>query len=174
MDKEIKKKIAKNRFKILQNIICFEIEKIENSSAKFISKKWEKNPKKNEGGGEYRILKNGRIFEKVGKLFYNEDGNIEFSPDHSLNFNQDAFGLRSLQITKRNQARSESSISSMSAAAAIILLICITLLSLPFLFFLQYYLLLYDIHKHHKKLQDYHSSINPNDLYQSPKAKNDE
>ena len=46
MDKEVKKKIAKNWFKILQNIICFEIERLENSSAKFISRKWEKNPKK--------------------------------------------------------------------------------------------------------------------------------
>ena len=46
--------------------------------------------------------------------------------------------------------------------------IFITLLSPAFLFFVQYYLLLYDIHRHHKKLQDYHSSINPNDLYQSP------
>ena len=69
MDKEIKKKIVKNWFKILQNIICFEIEKLDNSPAKFTCKKWEKNPKKNEGGGEYRILKNGKIFEKVGVNF---------------------------------------------------------------------------------------------------------
>ena len=74
MDKEIKKKITKNWFKLLQNIICFEIEKLENSSAKFICKKWEKNPKKNEGGGEYRILKNGKIFEKVGVNFSEVNG----------------------------------------------------------------------------------------------------
>ena len=74
MDKEVKKKIAKSWFKILQNIICFEIEKLENSSAKFISKKWDKNPRKNEGGGEYRILKNGKIFEKVGVNFSEVNG----------------------------------------------------------------------------------------------------
>jgi len=74
MDKEVKKKIAKSWFKILQNIICFEIEKLENSSAKFVCNKWEKNPKKNEGGGEYRILKNGKIFEKVGVNFSEVNG----------------------------------------------------------------------------------------------------
>ena len=79
MDKEVKKKIAKNWFKILQNIICFEIERLENSPAKFISRKWEKNPKKNEGGGEYRILKNGKIFEKVGVNFSEVNG--KFSKD---------------------------------------------------------------------------------------------
>ena len=30
MDKEIKKKLASNWFKLLQNIICDDIEKIEN------------------------------------------------------------------------------------------------------------------------------------------------
>ena len=79
MDKEVKKKIAKNWFKILQNIICLEIERLENSSVKFISRKWEKNPKKNDGGGEYRILKNGKIFEKVGVNFSEVSG--RFSKD---------------------------------------------------------------------------------------------
>ena len=46
MNKEIKKKIARNWFKLLQNVICFEIEKLEKSSAKFVCKKWEKNKKK--------------------------------------------------------------------------------------------------------------------------------
>ena len=79
MDEEIKKKIAKNWFKILQNTICLEIEKLENSSAKFISKKWEKSPKKKEGGGEYRILKNGKVFDKVGVNFSEVNG--KFSKD---------------------------------------------------------------------------------------------
>ena len=79
MDKEVKKQITKNWFKVLQNIICFEIEKLDNSNAKFICKKWEKNPKKNEGGGEYRILKNGRIFEKVGVNYSEVSG--KFSKD---------------------------------------------------------------------------------------------
>ena len=69
MDKEFRKKIVSNWFKTLQNIICFEVEKLEKSSVKFVYTKWEKNKKRNEGGGEYRILKNGKIFEKVGVNF---------------------------------------------------------------------------------------------------------
>ena len=59
--------------------IGLEIEKLENSSAKFISKKWEKSPKKKEGGGEYRILKNGKVFDKVGVNFSEVNG--KFSKD---------------------------------------------------------------------------------------------
>ena len=66
MDKEIKKKLARNWFKILQDVICNEIETLESSPVKFISTSWNKNLLKEEGGGEYRILKNGKIFEKVG------------------------------------------------------------------------------------------------------------
>ena len=69
MDKEIKKKIASNWFKLLQNIICEDIEKIENKKTKFKSKIWSRNKIKDEGGGEFRILKNGKIFEKVGVNF---------------------------------------------------------------------------------------------------------
>ena len=69
MDKEIKKKLARNWFKLLQNIICNDIEKLENNKKKFISKTWNKNKIKDEGGGEFRILKDGKIFEKVGVNF---------------------------------------------------------------------------------------------------------
>ena len=69
MDKEIKKKLASNWFRLLQNIICDDIEKIENKKIKFKSKKWNRNKIKDEGGGEFRILKNGKIFEKVGVNF---------------------------------------------------------------------------------------------------------
>ena len=69
MDKEIKKKLSRNWFKLLQDIICHEIESLEYKDKKFIKKRWFKNTKKNEGGGEYRILKNGKIFEKVGVNF---------------------------------------------------------------------------------------------------------
>ena len=74
MDEKIKKEIAKKWFKTLQNIICLEIEKIENSPKKFVSKKWIKNKKKNEGGGEFRILSNGKIFENVGVNFSQVNG----------------------------------------------------------------------------------------------------
>ena len=69
MDKEIKKKIARNWFKILQDIICNEIKDLEGSSVDFISNSWNRNKFKDEGGGEYRILRNGKIFEKVGVNF---------------------------------------------------------------------------------------------------------
>ena len=69
MKEEIKKKLARDWFKILQDMICFEIEKIEKNKVKFKSTNWERNKIKNEGGGEYRILKNGKIFEKVGVNF---------------------------------------------------------------------------------------------------------
>ena len=69
METNIKKKLAKNWFKTLQDMVCFEIEEIENNKKKFISNRWKKNKKKDEGGGEYRILKNGKVFEKVGVNF---------------------------------------------------------------------------------------------------------
>ena len=69
MDKEIKKKLASNWFKLLQNIICDDIERIENKKIKFKFKKWNRSKIKDEGGGEFRILKNGKIFEKVGVNF---------------------------------------------------------------------------------------------------------
>ena len=46
MKTDIKKKLAKNCFKILQDMVCFEIEEIEKSKKKFISSHWEKNKKK--------------------------------------------------------------------------------------------------------------------------------
>ena len=69
MDKEIKKKLASNWFKLLQNVICDDIEKIENKKIKFEPKTWIRSKTKDEGGGEFRILKNGKIFEKVGVNF---------------------------------------------------------------------------------------------------------
>ena len=69
MDKEIKRKISRNWFKVLQEMICNEIESLEGKSDKFVSKNWVRNPNKDEGGGEYRILKNGKLFDKVGVNF---------------------------------------------------------------------------------------------------------
>ncbi len=69
MNLEIKKDLASNWFKMLQESICYRIEKLEKSHIKFISTNWKRNSKKDEGGGEYRILKNGKIFDKVGVNF---------------------------------------------------------------------------------------------------------
>jgi coproporphyrinogen III oxidase len=69
MNKEIKQKLACNWFKSLQNIICNDIEQLEKNKTKFKSKMWERNKIKDEGGGEFRVLKAGKIFEKVGVNF---------------------------------------------------------------------------------------------------------
>ena len=69
MDISIKKDLASNWFKLLQNAICDDILKIEKNKVNFQSTSWNRSSKKDEGGGEYRILKNGKIFEKVGVNF---------------------------------------------------------------------------------------------------------
>ena len=69
MDLEIKKNITSNWFKILQNTICDSIIKLEKNKINFRSTTWKRNPKKDEGGGEYKILKNGKVFDKVGVNF---------------------------------------------------------------------------------------------------------
>ena len=74
METDIKKKLARNWFKVLQDMICFEIEEIEKNKKKFTSSHWKRNKKKDEGGGEYRILENGKIFEKVGVNFSEVSG----------------------------------------------------------------------------------------------------
>ena len=68
MEKDIKKKLVRNWFKILQDMICNEINELENKN-NFKSTHWQRSKKRDEGGGEYRILENGRIFEKVGVNF---------------------------------------------------------------------------------------------------------
>ena len=69
MDLDIKKDLASNWFKLLQNAICDDILKLEKNKIKFKSTTWKKNKNKNEGGGEYRIINEGKIFEKVGVNF---------------------------------------------------------------------------------------------------------
>ena len=69
MNKEIKKKLASNWFRLLQDIICNDLEKIEKNKIKFKSKIWHRSKVKDEGGGEFRVLKSGKIFEKVGVNF---------------------------------------------------------------------------------------------------------
>ena len=69
MDEIIKKKLARNWFKTLQEVICQEIEELEGKKKVFKIKNWERGIKSNEGGGQFRILENGKIFEKVGVNF---------------------------------------------------------------------------------------------------------
>ena len=69
MDIKIKKKLTRNWFKILQEVVCKDIEQIEKKKNIFISKDWKRGKNGNEGGGQFRIFENGRIFEKVGVNF---------------------------------------------------------------------------------------------------------
>ena len=66
MNTEIKKDLTSNWFKMIQESICHSISDLENNNISFKSTRWKKNNKKDEGGGEFRILKNGKIFDKVG------------------------------------------------------------------------------------------------------------
>ena len=76
MKDNIKKKLASNWFKILQNSICEDIEKIEGKKNIFKSKTWKRSKKKDEGGGEFRIFENGKIFDKVGVNFSKVNGKL--------------------------------------------------------------------------------------------------
>ena len=69
MDLDIKKDLTSNWFKLLQEAICNDINELENRKTKFISHTWKRNQNKDEGGGEYRILKDGKVFDKVGVNF---------------------------------------------------------------------------------------------------------
>jgi coproporphyrinogen III oxidase len=69
MDLDIKKDLASNWFKLLQEAFCNDISGLENNKLKFKSTNWKRNQIKDEGGGEYRILKDGKIFDKVGVNF---------------------------------------------------------------------------------------------------------
>ena len=73
----IKQKLARYWFTTLQDIICFEIKNLEKEFSKgknklpnkFEHQKWRRSNKNDEGGGEFRILRNGLVFEKVGVNF---------------------------------------------------------------------------------------------------------
>ena len=69
MDQYIKKKLAKNWFKTLQEVLCREIEEKEDNKTKFKITNWNRSKNSDEGGGQYRILENGKIFDKVGVNF---------------------------------------------------------------------------------------------------------
>ncbi|MDC3049660.1 oxygen-dependent coproporphyrinogen oxidase [Candidatus Pelagibacter sp.] len=69
MDQYIKKKLVKNWFKTLQEVLCREIEEKEGNRTKFKITNWNRSKSNDEGGGQYRILENGKIFDKVGVNF---------------------------------------------------------------------------------------------------------
>ena len=61
----LKQELTKQWFKNLQEIICKNIEEIENKKVLFKTKKWLRNSNKDEGGGESKLLENGQVFDKV-------------------------------------------------------------------------------------------------------------
>ena len=69
MKLNIKQELTKQWFRNLQEIICKNIEDIEKNKVLFKSKKWSRNQNNNEGGGEYKLLENGKVFDKVGVNF---------------------------------------------------------------------------------------------------------
>ncbi len=82
MDIFLKKKLASNWFKLLQDAMCYEFEKIELDYGKKRTKKnklfkkdiWKKSNSKNEGGGISAIMNNGLVFDKVGINFSEVSG----------------------------------------------------------------------------------------------------
>ena len=78
----IKKKLASSWFASLQQIICYEFQKIEIDFGKktgqkpkyFKKKSWTKSNNVSEGGGSYSIIKNGLIFDSVGVNFSEVSG----------------------------------------------------------------------------------------------------
>ena len=62
---DYRKKIVDSWFSYLQNQICKEFENIEGNNKKFLKRHWYKKIKK-QGGGVSYLLKEGKIFEKVG------------------------------------------------------------------------------------------------------------
>ena len=69
MDNKTKQALTSNWFKILQDLICKEIEELEGKKNIFKYKSWKRSVKKKEGGGRFMIFENGKIFEKVGVNF---------------------------------------------------------------------------------------------------------
>ena len=95
MDNEIKKDLASNWFKLLQNAICDDISKLEKNKIKFKSTTWQRSKIKDEGGGEYRIIKNGKIFEKVGVNFSKVYGKFpkKFQNNDTILFGRESAGV---------------------------------------------------------------------------------
>ena len=59
MDLEIKKDITSNWFKMLQEAIWHTITNLERKDADIKTTVWNRSKKRDEGGGEFRILENG-------------------------------------------------------------------------------------------------------------------
>ena len=80
-----KKKLASSWFYLLQQTICYELEKIEIDFAKknkkkpiyFVKKNWKKSNIANEGGGTFYRIKNGLVFDSLGVNFSEVSGKFQ-------------------------------------------------------------------------------------------------
>tara|TARA_B110000196_G_scaffold275175_1_gene252493 strand:+ start:891 stop:1748 length:858 start_codon:yes stop_codon:yes gene_type:complete len=85
----LKKKLTSSWFSLLQQMICYELEKIEVDYGRKIKKKpkylfkksWKKSLIKDEGGGTFSTIKNGLVFDSLGVNFSEVSGkfNKKFS-----------------------------------------------------------------------------------------------
>ena len=55
MEENIRKKLARNWFLTIQELICHEIENIENGSSYFKTKVWSRSETNDEGGGKSNV-----------------------------------------------------------------------------------------------------------------------
>ncbi len=65
MHNEVKKDLASNWFKILQNAICNDINKIEKNKKNFKSTNWQKNKKKMKVVENIEFLKMEKFLKKL-------------------------------------------------------------------------------------------------------------
>ena len=113
MDLDIKKDLTSNWFKLLQEAFCNDISILENNKIKFKSTTWKRASNKDEGGGEYRILKDGKVFDKVGVNFSKVYGRFPKKVHKLLN--------NRLKIPMENNKRS----LNLASSVAIILAECL-------------------------------------------------
>ncbi len=76
MEQVIRQKLARNWFKTMQEVICQEILELEGKKSKFKITNWERGKNLNQGGGQFRILEKGKIFDKVGVNFSEVHGKL--------------------------------------------------------------------------------------------------
>jgi len=103
---ENEKNLAKNWFEKLRDIICDEFEKIElnqvsgpyppSDPGKFERKNTTRQGKNNQdgGGGVMSVMRNGRVFEKVGVNISTVYGDLEPLAQKSLSSRHDIPGLK--------------------------------------------------------------------------------
>ena len=86
---EIKKKIASDKFELLQTEICQEFEKLrkkikKESNQKFNKTIWKKSDNPKDGGGQYFLMRDGEVFDSWYKLLLVYQENLIKNLDHKF------------------------------------------------------------------------------------------